>query len=81
MLYHSKMEEFADNSKKKMNSEFKLVLGRVENILGKEQKACLQAFSPFPTMFSEVPFLGVVKNSRLCGKGLNRIMNWHSELL
>ena len=41
-----------------MTEKLKLVLGRVENIVGRGENA---AFSPFPTMFSKGFFLRVVK--------------------
>ena len=74
ILDWSKLKALADDEinlyKKKKKS--KLVFGRVENIVGKGEKCCLPAFSPFPTMFSPFPtmfskgfFLEVVK-SRDC---------------
>ena len=41
------------------------VFDRVEKIIGKEENAGYQQFSPFPTMFSKDFFLGIVKN-RTC---------------
>ena len=56
----SKLKAFADNNLN-VNEKLKIVLGRVENIVGKR----LNAFSPFPTMFAKGFFLRVVK-SRDC---------------
>ena len=38
---------------------------------GKRRKCWLPAFSPFPTVFLKVIFLGGHEKSRLCGKGLS----------
>ena len=60
-LAQSKLKAFA-NDIINVSEKMKFVFGRVENILGKRRKCWLPAFSPFPKMFSETVFPGVVKS-------------------
>ena len=64
ILDQSKLKALADDTIN-VNQELKLVLGRVENILGKGENAGYQHFLLFPKMFSKASFLRVVK-SRDC---------------
>ena len=57
----SKMKAFADD-KMNLNENLKCVLGRIENIVAKGEKAGYQHFSPFLTMFSKAFSLSVVKS-------------------
>ena len=57
----SKLKAFVDD-KINLNEKFKLVLGRVENIVGKEENVGYQPFFPFPAMFPKGFFLRVVKS-------------------
>ena len=56
-----KFEVFADD-KLNVTDKLKLVLGRVENIVGKGENAGYPAFSPFNTMFSNGFFFKVGKS-------------------
>ena len=47
------------------------VSDRKENIVGKEENAGYQHFSPYPKRFSKAFFLRIVKNSGLLGIELN----------
>ena len=60
----SKLKAFAEN-KLNLAEKLKFVSERVENIVGKEKKCWLPAFSPFPIMFSKGIYFRVVK-SRDC---------------
>ena len=64
VLDWTKVKVFADD---KLNDAtiINSVFDRIENIVGKGENAGLPAFSPFPTMFSKVFFLRVIK-SRDC---------------
>ena len=64
ILDQSKLKALADDTIN-VNQELKLVLARVENILGKGENAGYQHFLLFPKMFSKASFLRVVK-SRDC---------------
>ena len=55
------MKDFTEN-KIIVTQKMSFALGRVENTVGKRRKCWLPAFSPFPTMFSTVFFLMVVKS-------------------
>ena len=46
----------------KCRYEINFVMGRVEKIVGKGENAGCQHFSPFPTMFSKVLIVWVVKS-------------------
>ena len=46
---------------KKSDSKVEICLRTSRKLCGKRRKCWLPAFSPFPTMFSECLFLGVVK--------------------
>ena len=61
ILDWSKLKAFADD-KMNLNEKFKLVLGKVENLVGKGGKCWLHAFSPFPTLFSKAFSFRVAKN-------------------
>ena len=54
---------------KYMSEKLKVVLGKVENIVGKVENAGDQHFLLFPQFFQLASFFKVVK-SELCGKGL-----------
>ena len=62
----SKVKSLADD-KINVTEKFKFVLGRVENIMGKEENAD----SPFPIMFSKGLFVRVIKSRDCVVKGLN----------
>ena len=74
----TKLEEFTDgkiNGSKKL----KLVLGRVENIVGKGENAVYQHFLLFPRCFHKTPFSRLLKVG-LCGKELKQFLkNMQSE--
>ena len=55
------MKAFADD-KLNLAKEFKFVLRRVDNIMGRGEKCWSPAFSPFPTMFSKGFYFRVVKS-------------------
>ena len=57
----SKLKALAEN-KISVTENLKLVLGRVENIMGKRRKCWLQHFLLFPMMFSKGPFERLVKS-------------------
>ena len=57
----SKLKAYADD-KRNATQKLKLILRRVENIVGKSRKYWLSAFSPFPTMFSKGLSRRVVKS-------------------
>ena len=57
----SKLKAVADDISN-VPEKLKFVLGRVENIVGKEENAGLPAFSPFSTMFSKAFIYRVVKS-------------------
>ena len=44
-----------------MSQKLKLVVGRVENIVGKGEYACFQQFDRFPQRFQKPTFLEVLK--------------------
>ena len=63
----SKLKAFADDKKKKKKKkkkkiEIEICFRKGRKHCGKRRKCWLQAFSPFPTMFSEGFFLRVVKS-------------------
>ena len=43
------------------NIKLEIILGRVQNIMGKGENAVYQHFSPFRTMYSKVFFTRVIK--------------------
>ena len=57
----SKLKAFADD-KINVTEKLKIVLGRIENIVGKGENAGYQYFSPFPKMFSKGFFFKVVES-------------------
>ena len=61
ILNESKFIAFADD-KIIMTQKLKILLERVENIVGKRRKCWLPAFSPFLTMFSDTFFSAGVKS-------------------
>ena len=63
-----KLKAFADN-KNKCGSKIEICFWKNRKHCGKRRKCWLQAFSPFPTMFSSSFFFNAIK-SGLCGKGL-----------
>ena len=65
MLDLSKLKALADN-KETVIKGLKYVVGRVEDISGKEENAGLPAFSPFPTTFSKPPFSGSLNVRIVC---------------
>ena len=67
ILNQSKFKAFADK-KIKVNKKLKLVLERVETIVGKGENAGLSASSLFPIMFSKGFFPSVVKSRDCLGK-------------
>ena len=60
ILDWSKLKALAD--KIKVTEKFKIILGRLENIVRKGENAGYQHFSPFPTKFSNGFSVGVVKS-------------------
>ena len=56
----SKLKVFADD-KIEMAEKLKIVLGRVENIVGKGENAGYQHFLLFPQCFQKASFLGSLK--------------------
>ena len=60
----SRLKALADDTIN-VSKKLKLVLGRVENILGKGENAVYQQFFPFPKMSSKAFFLGVVQSRDL----------------
>ena len=60
ILDQSKLKALADNMVN-ANQNWKLCLGRVENILGKEENACCQHFFLFPQCFPKPSSLGLLK--------------------
>ena len=65
ILDMSQLKAFADNNSNVLPLKLKLVLGKVEKILGRAENSGLQAFSSFPTMFSK-DFHLMVKKSPVC---------------
>ena len=53
ILDWSKLKAFADD---KCDKKLKIVLGRVENIVGKGENACYQHFLLFPQCFQKAYF-------------------------
>ena len=70
ILDWSKMRGFADDKKKNVTEKLKLVSGRVENIVGKEENAGNQHFLLFPQCFQMPSSLGR-STLRLCDAGLS----------
>ena len=64
-----KLKAFADN-KITVIEKLKIVLGRVENIVGKGENAGYQHFLLFPQCFQKTSFPRLLK-VRMCGKELN----------
>ena len=60
ILDWSKLKAFADD-KINLNEISKIVLGRVENIVGKGENAGYQHFLLFPQYFRKVSFQGSIK--------------------
>ena len=65
----SRLKAFADD-KTNVTEKIQFVLGRVENIVGKEENAGCQHFLPFPQCFQKATFSGSLKVG-LCGKDLS----------
>ena len=61
ILDWSKLKAFADDNMH-FNENLKLVMGRIENIVGKRENVGYQHFFPFPTMFSNAFSFRVVKS-------------------
>ena len=61
ILNQLKLKAFAED-KINVTQESKLVLGRVENIVGKGENAGYQHFLLFPTMFSKCLFPRIVRS-------------------
>ena len=57
----SKLKALADNNVN-VREKLKFVLGSMENIVGKGENAGYQHFPPFPTVFSKIFLLKVVKS-------------------
>ena len=57
-----KLKAFADNTKKCSQIKLKVVLGRVENMVGKGENAGCQDSLLFPQYFQKASFLRVVKS-------------------
>ena len=57
----TKLKAFADDNLN-MNQKLKFALGRVENIVGKEENAGYQHFLLFPPCFEKASSLGVIKS-------------------
>ena len=57
MLDQFKLETFADG-KKKVTEKLKIVWGRVENIVGKQENAGYQHFLLFPQCFQKASYTG-----------------------
>ena len=60
ILDWSKFKEFADD-KIGMTENLKIVLGRLENIMGKGKNASYQHFLPFPQCFPQASFTGSIE--------------------
>ena len=60
ILHWTKLKAFADD-KMNLNKKSKLVLGRVENIVGKGENADYQHFLLFPLCFLQVSFTRSLK--------------------
>ena len=73
ILDKSKLKGFADD-KINATQKLKLVLGRLENIVGKGENAGLPAFSPFPTTFSKGFLYRVLKSVKQLPD--NKILDW-----
>ena len=69
MLALTKFKAFADD-KITVTQTLKFVLGKVENIVGKEKNAGYLHFLLFPLCFRKLSFREVFK-SDLCGNRLN----------
>ena len=67
----SKLKAFADD-KVNLAEKLKLVLGGVENIVGKEEMLVTSIFTFSHSVFKRLPFQGRFK-SGLCGKELSFI--------
>ena len=63
-----KLKAFAED-KLNVTQDIKVVFHRIENIVGKERKCWLPAFSSFPTMFSNGLFLQCVESRHFVVKG------------
>ena len=66
------MKKTYGDDKINLTEKVKFVLGRIENIVGKGENAGLPAFSLFPTTFSKVFFIRVVRIG--CGKELTHYL-------
>ena len=60
-ISNSQLKAFADD-KIDATEKLKIVLGGVENIVGKGKKCWLPAFSPFPQCFQKASFYGLLKD-------------------
>ena len=69
MLDRTKLKAFADDKLNVAQMMIFFLSDRDKNIVGKGEKCCLPAFSPFPTMFSKAISYRVMELG-LCGKGL-----------
>ena len=77
ILDWSKLKELA-NDKINVTEKVKFGFGQNRKHCGKRRKCCLPVFPPFPTMFSEGPFLRVVKSRDYVvqSSSYTALLNW-----